>query len=100
MLHANALMIQLKNKGIPVHLSTGASAITQDGVVCRTADGERLFEADTVVYAVGQSPLRDEALALGTCAGEFYMLGDCVSPGNIAAATGQAHQIALNIGRR
>ncbi len=99
MLHANALMIQLKNRDIPVRLNTGAAAITRDGVVCRTADGERLFEADTAVYAVGQSPLRDEALAFGACAGEFYMLGDCVSPGNIAAATGQAYQIALNIGR-
>ncbi len=91
-------MIQLKNKGIPVHLSTGASATHR---TARLPDGDgRGCSGRYCLYAVGQSPLRDEALALGTCAGEFYMLGDCVSPGNIAAATGQAHQIALNIGRR
>ena len=48
---------------------------------------------------MGQKPLRDEALALRPCAREFYMIGDCVCAGNIAAATGQAYQTALNIGR-
>ena len=69
------------------------------GWLCRTEDGERLFEGDTVVYAVGQRPLQEEALALGACAPEFYLVGDCDTPGNIAAATGRAYQIAMDIGR-
>jgi thioredoxin reductase len=67
--------------------------------VCETENGEKFFRADTVIYAVGQKPLQDEALALRFCAPEFYMLGDCVAPKNIANATGDAYDAAFNIGR-
>lgn len=33
------------------------------------------------------------------CAPEFYMLGDCVTPRNITAATSTAYMTARNIGR-
>lgn len=100
MLHSNALMIQLKDRQIAVDFNTAASEITDKGVLSRTEDGDKFYEADTVIYAVGQKPLQDEALALQFGAPEFYMVGDCVTPANIAAATGQAYQIAINIGRR
>ncbi len=99
MLHSNALMVQLKNRQIAVDFNTTACEITEKGVLCRTPDGEKLYEADTVIYAVGQIPLQEEALALQLCAPEFYMIGDCVSPGSITGATGRAYQIAMNIGR-
>jgi hypothetical protein len=31
-------------------------------------DGVRTIEADTVVYAIGQKPLREESRALADCA--------------------------------
>lgn len=98
-LHTNALLIQLRQKQIAVDFQTTAKEITDKGVLCLTISAEKHYEADTVIYAVGQQPLQEEALALRRCAPEFHMLGDCVIPGNIAGATGVAYQIALNIGR-
>ena len=48
-------------------------------------------------YAAGL--LREETTALACCAPEFYMLGDCVTPQNITAATSTAYMTARNIGR-
>ena len=63
-------------------------------------EGEQLLlEADTVVYAVGQRPLQDEAMAWSLLAPEYHMIGDCTAPRNILAATQEAHTIALNLGK-
>ena len=85
-----------------VRLRTGytALAVTEEGLLCRTPEGaEELLEADTVICAAGQRPLREEALALRDCAREFYAIGDCVSPRNILAATQEAEQLMIDIGR-
>lgn len=57
-----------------------------------------VFEADTVVYALGQVPLRKEANQLRACAPIFYELGDCVEPKNVYAANSTAYTIARDIG--
>jgi 2,4-dienoyl-CoA reductase-like NADH-dependent reductase (Old Yellow Enzyme family)/thioredoxin reductase len=98
-LHVQGLQVELKKRGIDVFLSTRATEITADGVHCQTEAGKLFFPADTVIYAVGQRPRREDALALNFCAPEFYMLGDCVTPANITAATGAAYDISRNIGR-
>ena len=98
-LHMLGLNIELKQRGIEVFLGTRAKEITADGLLCDNVEGERFFVAESVIYAVGQEPCREEALALNYCAPEFYMLGDCVMPSNIMAATGAAYDIARNIGR-
>ena len=41
----------------------------------------------------------DEVDALRDCAPEFCCLGDCVAPRNILAATQEAEQMMLDIGR-
>jgi hypothetical protein len=58
----------------------------------------KLIMADTVVFAVGQAPLQEEAMAYYGCAPEFHAIGDCVSAKNIQAATSSAYLIALSIG--
>jgi thioredoxin reductase len=98
-LHGEALKVELDKKHIDVLFKTKAIEITRDGVLCETEDGEKFFSADSVIYAVGQSPLQDDALALRFCAPEFYMIGDCVTPKNITNATGLANDVALSIGR-
>ncbi len=60
---------------------------------------QTLFEADTVAYALGQRPLRDEAEALRGCAPVFLSLGDCVQPKNVYAANSVAYTIARDLGR-
>jgi 2,4-dienoyl-CoA reductase-like NADH-dependent reductase (Old Yellow Enzyme family) len=63
-----------------------------------TEKGDRkLYPADTIVYAVGQQPLHDEADALRFCAPEFHQIGDCWIPRNIYQATRMAFAIARNI---
>jgi len=98
-LHTLGLKVELKKQKIEVNFKTKAKEITDKGVLCETENGDKFFEADTVVYAVGQRPLQDEALALKFCAPEFYMIGDCVAPKNITNATSTAFAISRNIGR-
>ena len=98
-LHAIGLRAELAKQGIEVHLNTKAKEIKPDGVIGETADGESFFAADTVIYAVGQRPMTEDALALRFCAPEFHQIGDCLSPKNITNATGSAFAIARDIGR-
>ena len=92
-LHMLALNNMIAKYKIGIHLSTRAESITEKGVI---GNGE-LFEADTVIYAVGQKPQREAATALYQCAPEFYLLGDCVNPANIMNATASADAIARSI---
>ncbi len=58
---------------------------------------KKLFEADTVIYAVGQEPLHDQVDGLRFCAPEFYEIGDCVAPKNIQHATRMAFAVARDL---
>lgn len=97
-LHASGLRREIKRLSISVHFNTSAVSIDENGVLCSSAGKEVRFDCDTVIYAVGQRPRTDEALKLNFAAPEFYMLGDCVSPRNITAATSAAFTIARDIG--
>jgi pyruvate/2-oxoglutarate dehydrogenase complex dihydrolipoamide dehydrogenase (E3) component len=98
-MHTLALSDQIQRRGLHIHLSTRVEAITPAGLTAVGPDGPLSLPADTVIYAVGQAPLRQEALALADCAPEFYLLGDCVIPKNIHAATSVAHRTALDLGQ-
>jgi 2,4-dienoyl-CoA reductase-like NADH-dependent reductase (Old Yellow Enzyme family)/thioredoxin reductase len=97
--HTRSLNVEITKYAIDLNLSTRALEITGEGVRCASADGEKLFAADTVIYAVGQSPLMDQASALRDSAPEFYQIGDCAAPKNIMSATATAFTIARLIGR-
>ncbi len=58
---------------------------------------KKLFEADTIIYAVGHQALQEEADALRLCAPEFHQIGDCLKPDNIQHATRMAYNIASDI---
>ena len=98
-LHGQAVLIKLDQENIEIKYSTKAVEINDNGVDCETPEGKRSFEADTVIYAVGQKPLTDLALSLHDCAGRFHIIGDCVRPRNISAATLEGMSVALDIGR-
>jgi 2,4-dienoyl-CoA reductase-like NADH-dependent reductase (Old Yellow Enzyme family)/thioredoxin reductase len=98
-LHAKGLAVQIEKYGLDIHLGTKALEISDQGVVGEKDGCRTLFEAETVVYAVGQSPLQAEAMALHEGAPEFHVLGDCIAPKNIANATSAAYEIARAIGR-
>ena len=90
--------MQIVRLGVRVCTSVDVTNITESGVVAKGADGDLEFATDTVVYATGQAPLLDEALALHDCANEFHQIGDCVSPKTIMNATHKAFVAAYDIG--
>ncbi len=98
-LHILGLKVEMKKQGLAVDYNTKAVEITDRSIICETETGIKEFSADTVIYAVGQKPNRDDALMLNFCAPEFYMIGDCTAPRNITAATGEAYAVSRNLGR-
>lgn len=77
--HRQSLLLEYKKAGAPkVCLNTKCTRITNEGVWAVGPDGEeKLYEADTVLMAVGLRPLRAEAEAFRGCAKEFRVIGDC-----------------------
>ena len=98
-LHIIGLKTEIKKQGLKIEFNIKAKEINKDKVVCESSDGEKILEADTIIYAIGQKPLREKALSMNFCAPEFYQIGDCLTPRNIASATSEAYMIARNIGR-
>ena len=101
LVHGISIHEKMKNMtNLRCYASTKALEVTAEGLWVEDAlNGKYLIEADTVIYAMGQRPLTEEALALRDCAAEFYAIGDCVSPRNILAATQEAEQLMIDIGR-
>ena len=99
MLHGEAVMAQIAIHGIRLLTSTKAVEITDNGVLAKGPEGEIQIEADTVIYAVGQKALTEEVDQLRFCAPEFYTVGDCNLPANIAKATKEGYYAARDIGR-
>jgi 2,4-dienoyl-CoA reductase-like NADH-dependent reductase (Old Yellow Enzyme family)/thioredoxin reductase len=98
MLHGMAIGIELERLGTKLEFGTKAIEVNDKGVIGESANGGKLFEADTVVNALGMLPLRDSAEKLRFCAPVFHQIGDCLTVKNIYEATRTAHQIALDIG--
>ena len=96
-LHQNALDVEIKERNIALRLGTRVVKLDESGVTGEK-DGEQVFfPADTVICAMGQKALREEAEALRFCAPEFYVLGDCTVPKNILQATAMADAISKNL---
>ncbi len=89
----------MEDNGVEMHLNTKALVVSEGGVDCSCFANPVYYEADTIIYAVGQRPLYDDADALRTCAPEFYAIGDCIAPDSILAATKQAWGISRALGR-
>ena len=98
-LHILGVENEMRRLGLEVSFNTNAKKITHSCVVCERAGEEKSYTCDTIIYAVGQKPVRDEAIALGAFAPEFHMLGDCISPRNLVGATSEAFIISRNLGR-
>ena len=98
-LHSSALKSEIERLDIRIYVSTEVKMISESCVKCENADGVVELPADTVVYATGQKPLREEAFALSLCAGEFHMIGDCTTPKNVMDANREAYTVARSIGR-
>ncbi|MDO4311833.1 MAG: NAD(P)/FAD-dependent oxidoreductase [Eubacteriales bacterium] len=97
--HLRGVKVEIRKRGVQMHFSTKAEEITAEGIQCSVDGKETFVEGKTVIYAVGQKPLREETTALAYCAPEFYPIGDCIVPKTIMNATSQAYYTARNVGR-
>jgi len=96
-IHMLAHAEKLRADGVTVYRGTTVSEIRDGELTCNNADGDFIVAADTVVYAVGQKPLREQAFALSDLAPEFHQIGDCVTPHRILTATQRAYAVAREI---
>ena len=74
--------------------NVSATAVGDGWVEYRNAAGEVCrIECDSVVALGGMSPLQEEAMALYSCARDFYMIGDCRCVGNIHTGSRDAFAV-------
>ena len=95
--HMKGVYVEMDRYAIPVNYETKALEIREGEVLCEGKDGQKIFKADSVVYAVGRRALQKEAAELSLCAPEVYTVGDCISPRNIMEATGMAYAASCQI---
>ena len=94
---AGTYAMQLRNHGLKVEYGVRAAELLPEGVRV-TGETEGIIPCDTVINALGRTPLWDEADTLRDCAPEFHQIGDCLKVRNLMAATSEAWTIARNIG--
>ena len=76
------------------------SVINSQPPVSGKKEGEKqLYEADTVIYALGQVPNTGLLEKMQGCAPMVLSIGDCVAPKNMLAANTVAYSVARDIGR-
>ena len=72
--------------------------VTEKGIVCTDKDSnETMFNADTIICAVGQKPLRSVAESLRDCAPEVIEIGDCIKAGNVTEAVFRGYWAGIDI---
>ncbi|HJX35172.1 MAG TPA: FAD-dependent oxidoreductase [Desulfatiglandales bacterium] len=91
------LLDQLK-KSVICRTDTRGVRVTEKGLVCADEYGdEMLFDADTIICAVGQKSIRNVAERLRECAREAIEIGDCVKPGSVTEAVFRGYWAAIDI---
>jgi 2,4-dienoyl-CoA reductase-like NADH-dependent reductase (Old Yellow Enzyme family)/thioredoxin reductase len=92
------LLDQLEKQVVACKAEMRGDRITEEGLVCVDRDGkEILFDADTIICAVGQKPLRSVVDKLRDCAPEVMEIGDCVKPGNVTEAVFRGYWAGIDI---
>lgn len=98
-LHMLGLKYEIIKRGLGIQFNTQVKEIRSNGVFCEVDSAEKMVEADTIIYAVGQKPHRDEAISLNFSAPEFYLVGDVIASRDITSANSEAFMTSRNIGR-
>ena len=97
--HRSAVLEQLRKRGIETRTETRVKAIEGGRVLCETPEGELALEADSIVNALGRTPLQEEAAAFGLAAPVFYPIGDCLAAKNVYEANRLGFNVAMDIGK-
>ncbi|MBN1833671.1 MAG: FAD-dependent oxidoreductase [Deltaproteobacteria bacterium] len=92
------LLLDQLERLVTCKTETRGIRITEEGLVCSDQDGnESVLEADTVICAVGQKPLRTVAEKLRICAPEVIEIGDCVKSGHVTDAVFRGYWAGIDI---
>lgn len=95
--HRPLLLAQLREH-VRCLTNMKGTEINQNGLVCVDKEGrESLLEADTIICAAGQRPLRNIAESLRDCAPEVVEIGDCVKAAQVTQAVFRGHYAAMDI---
>lgn len=96
--HRPIMLREMEKLGVEARTGLSAVEITPRGLLCESAQGHREFiEADTIVIAAGLTPLYDAVDALRGTAPDVELIGDCVRPESIRAATFRGYHAALDL---
>lgn len=100
---ANSSMLRelLRFHSVPAYLSATVEAITDEGVVIQTPEGQRTVPADSVILSVGYTPddrfaaWRDWKDGPRVC-----FVGDCDRVGSLKTVVKQAYELVQQISYR
>ncbi|MFC1839380.1 FAD-dependent oxidoreductase [Thermodesulfobacteriota bacterium] len=93
------LLLDQLEKHVSCRTNLKGVQITEEELLCSDKDGnETLFNADTIICAVGQKSLRSEVERLRDCVSEVIIIGDCVKPGHVTEAVFQGYWAGIDIG--
>lgn len=96
--HRPLLLAEIEKSGIEVFMSHRGMEITEEGVICQTADSkEVLISGKSVILALGQKPNRDLFEELIDAAPVVKTIGDCLKVSTITTAIYQGHHAALDL---
>jgi pyruvate/2-oxoglutarate dehydrogenase complex dihydrolipoamide dehydrogenase (E3) component len=88
---------RLQNAGIEMATRTKAQEITKRGVRATQNKSPRVFEADTVVLAVGFTPNTSLAQKLEGKVSALYSIGDCAEPRKIVDAIDDGARVGREV---
>ena len=92
----------MKKHDVEIHTSSKVEGITRKGVEISVTDkgedqSKKLLKADTVVLAIGMTPITELADALDANMKNVFRIGDCRSPRNVMNAVWDAYEVARTI---
>lgn len=96
-LHWRALMLEME-KSVTLETGMTCTAITDQGVCAVDQYGkEKVFEADTIMIAVGVKARSRMVDQLRDCSPDYAVIGDCVKPAKVMEALHMGYFSAMNI---
>lgn len=98
--HRRAMKVQMSlvNNPPALHTSTKCLAILPEGVSAENRHGQNiLFEADTIIVAVGMRSKAAEAESLRPVAAEYRQIGDAVKPAKVLEAVRAGYDAAVTL---
>ncbi len=96
-MHKNAMDIYMRKSNIKIHTGTKAKAVTDEGLLCETADGEVLLPADSILLAAGMKADRQTAESFYNAAPRVFEAGDCIKAGRVLEAVTLGYYRALDV---